>query len=89
MVREVVAKKITETVKNLCIEAATNLPEDVLEALNKALAKEESHTGREILRQLILNAKIAWRISSHSARIPERPWFFLSWDRMSALLKEP
>jgi len=61
MVREVVAKKITETVKNLCLEAATNLPEDVLEALNKALAKEESPTGREILRQLISNAKIAWR----------------------------
>jgi len=61
MVREIVAKKITETVKNLCIEAATSLPEDVLESLNKALAKEESSTGREILRQLISNAKIAWR----------------------------
>jgi len=61
MVREIVAKKITETVKNLCIEVATSLPDDVLESLNKALAKEESSTGREILRQLISNAKIAWR----------------------------
>ncbi|MBU0671949.1 MAG: fumarate hydratase [Candidatus Margulisbacteria bacterium] len=59
--REIVAKKITETVKKLCIEANTNLSEDVLEALNKALSKEESPTGREILRQLINNAKIAWR----------------------------
>jgi len=57
--REISAKKITETVKNLCINANTDLPEDILEALNKALAKEESPTGREVLRQLISNAKIA------------------------------
>lgn len=59
--REVVAKKITETVKKLCIEANTSLPDDVTEALNKALAKETSPTGREILRELINNAKVAWR----------------------------
>lgn len=59
--REILAKKITETVKRLCIEANTNLSEDVLEALNKALSKEESSAGRDILRQLINNAKIAWR----------------------------
>lgn len=59
--REILAKKITETIKRLCIEANTNLSEDVLEALNKALGKEESPTGRDILRQLINNAKIAWR----------------------------
>ncbi|KPJ69543.1 fumarate hydratase [candidate division WOR-1 bacterium DG_54_3] len=59
--REIVAKKITETVKNLCIEANTNLSEDVVEALNKALSKEDSPIGREILRQLINNAKVAWR----------------------------
>ncbi|MEE8637500.1 MAG: fumarate hydratase [Candidatus Margulisiibacteriota bacterium] len=59
--REILAKKITETIKRLCIEANTNLSEDVLEALNKALSKEESPTGRDILRQLINNAKIAWR----------------------------
>lgn len=59
--REIVAKKITETVKELCIEANTNLSEDVLEALNKALAKEKSPVGREIIRQLIKNSQIAWR----------------------------
>ena len=59
--RELVAKKITDTVKKLCLEANTNLSEDVLEALNKALSKEKSQSGREILRQLISNAKIAWR----------------------------
>jgi len=59
--REIVAKKINETVKRLCLEASTALPEDVLEALNKALAKETSPTGREVLRQIIQNAKVAWR----------------------------
>jgi len=59
--REIVAKKIIGTVKNLCIEANTNLSEDVVEALNKALSKEGSPIGREILRQLITNAKVAWR----------------------------
>lgn len=59
--REIAAKKITETVKKLCIEANTSLSEDVVEALNKALSKEKSPTGREILRQLIKNSQIAWR----------------------------
>jgi len=59
--REVVAKRLTDVIKKLCIEANTNLAEDVLDALNKALSKEESPTGREIIRQLINNSKIAWR----------------------------
>jgi fumarate hydratase subunit alpha len=59
--REVVAKKITEVVKTLCLEANTSLPEDVLKALDQALKKESSPTGREILRQLVQNARIAWR----------------------------
>ncbi len=59
--REVAAKRIAQTVKKLCIEANTNLSEDMLEALNKALSKEEAPLGREIIRQIINNAKIAWR----------------------------
>lgn len=59
--REIVAKKIGETVKKLCIEANTNLSEDVLDALNKALNKEKSPTGRQILRTLQKNAQISWR----------------------------
>jgi fumarate hydratase subunit alpha len=59
--REIVAKRISDIVKKLCIEANTSLPEDVQEALNKALKKETAPTGREILRQLLTNAKIAWR----------------------------
>ncbi|MDI6732108.1 MAG: fumarate hydratase [Candidatus Margulisbacteria bacterium] len=59
--REVPAKEITETVKDLCIEANTNLAEDVVAALNKSLAKEKSSVGRKILRQIIQNAQIARR----------------------------
>lgn len=59
--REIVAKRITEIVKKLCIETNTNLPEDVMEALNKAAAREESPIGREVLRQIISNARTAWR----------------------------
>ncbi|MFA5840263.1 MAG: fumarate hydratase [Candidatus Margulisiibacteriota bacterium] len=59
--REVLAEKISETVKALCIEANTSLSEDVLEAINHALAKEKSPTGRDILNQIIKNAQIARR----------------------------
>ncbi|MFH1541601.1 MAG: fumarate hydratase [bacterium] len=59
--REIVAKKITDTIKRLCIEANTSLPEDVVSAIKKAITKEKSPTGRDILRQLLVNAKTAWR----------------------------
>lgn len=57
--REISAKKITSTIKDLCIEANTNLSNDVLGALNKALAQEDSSLGREVLNQIIHNAEIA------------------------------
>ncbi|MFA5183367.1 MAG: fumarate hydratase [Syntrophales bacterium] len=57
--RELSVKKISTAVRDLCIEANTNLSEDVEAALNKALKDEESANGREILRQLVHNAEIA------------------------------
>ncbi|MFA6431297.1 MAG: fumarate hydratase [Candidatus Margulisiibacteriota bacterium] len=57
--REINTSKITEVVSALCASAITNLPEDVLSALNTALKNETSKSGREILRQIIQNAKIA------------------------------
>lgn len=57
--REISAKKITETIEKLAIDANTNLSEDVLNAINEALAQEKSPAGREILRQIIKNAEIA------------------------------
>ena len=60
--REIETKKITETVKDLCIQANYELSDDVLYLLNEALKKERSANGREIIRQLISNADIAKKI---------------------------
>jgi fumarate hydratase subunit alpha len=58
-VRAVPAEKITAVVRRLCIEANTVLGEDVVAALETALAVEASPAGRDVLRQLIRNAEIA------------------------------
>jgi fumarate hydratase subunit alpha len=50
---------IREKVKNTCIEANYVLGDDVLDAFRRALADEESSLGKEILSQLIENARIA------------------------------
>jgi len=58
-VREIPSEKITSTVKRLCIEANTLLGEDVIVAYEKGLEKEESPIGKDGLRQLLENARIA------------------------------
>ena len=60
--KEIEAKRITETVKDLCIQANYELSDDVLYLLNEALKKERSANGREIIRELISNADIAKKI---------------------------
>jgi fumarate hydratase subunit alpha len=57
--REIKAAEITKVVSTLCQEANFGLGEDVLAALKKALKTEESPLGREVLTQLIQNAKVA------------------------------
>ena len=57
--REIKAKEITKTVSTLCQEANFGLGEDVLKALKKALKTEKSPLGREVITQLIQNAKTA------------------------------
>jgi fumarate hydratase subunit alpha len=57
--REVNVKVITEKVRTLCMEANTDLGEDVLQAFDRAIEKEESPLGIEILRELKENARIA------------------------------
>jgi fumarate hydratase subunit alpha len=57
--REVNVGSITETVRDLFMEANTVLGEDVLRALNEAIRNEESPQGREILEELKENARIA------------------------------
>ena len=57
--REIEASYITEKVKELCMEANYDLPEDVLLAFQKAKEVEESPLGVSILEQLQRNAEIA------------------------------
>jgi fumarate hydratase subunit alpha len=57
--REVNVKMITEKVRALCMEANTDLGQDVLQAFDRALEKEESPLGIEILKELKENARIA------------------------------
>ncbi len=59
--RRINVKRVTKTVKKLFIEANTILGEDVVEALHQALSREESETGRQVLRKIIENADIARR----------------------------
>jgi len=58
-VRYIEFQKITDAVEKLCISAAYELPEDVLEALEKAARKESRPAAAKILLQLIENARIA------------------------------
>ena len=59
VIREIGVEKVTETIRNLCIEANTNLGEDVIEAYKGCLDKEESSMGRDAMRYLLDNAKMA------------------------------
>jgi len=57
--REIDVKMIAEKVRALCMEANTDLEEDVLQAFDRAMEKEESPLGVEILKELKENARIA------------------------------
>jgi fumarate hydratase subunit alpha len=57
--REVTAAKVTEAVAKVCVEANVRLGDDVLAALERAREREESPTGRQILEELLENARLA------------------------------
>src|SRR5687768_3449438 len=57
--REIESAEITNAVRELCIEANTRLPEDHLSALRRALEEEESPLGREVIGELLENARVA------------------------------
>ena len=57
--REILTDEVTETVRDLCIEANTRLPESHLAALRRALEEEESPLGREVIEELLENARVA------------------------------
>lgn len=57
--KEIRADAIADKVRQACIDACCNLPEDVLEALKRSRETEESPAGRDVLDQLVENAEIA------------------------------
>lgn len=59
--RSVEVSKITEAVKEMCIEANHILPKDMKDAMIRAVEREEAPLGRQILEQLQENAAIAER----------------------------
>lgn len=61
MMRRIQAKKITQTVRKLFIEANAALNPDVISALRRGLKKEESPIGRQVLEKILENARIARR----------------------------
>lgn len=57
--KEIQAQGITDTVARLCIEANDYLGQDVIQALQQARENEVSQVGREVLGQLLENARVA------------------------------
>ncbi|HHW13907.1 MAG TPA: fumarate hydratase, partial [Firmicutes bacterium] len=57
--RELASEAVAEAVAHLVVEANVRLGEDVLAALSDAREREESPVGRDILGQLLENARIA------------------------------
>ncbi|MFC2076587.1 fumarate hydratase [candidate division KSB1 bacterium] len=56
---EIKAAKITAAVRDMCIDAASVLSDDVLETLKNGLAIEESPVGKRVLTDILENARIA------------------------------
>ncbi len=59
--REISVEKITEAVRDLCIEANVYLGEDVKRAIKMAKAQETKETSSEILQKIAENIEIAER----------------------------
>ena len=57
--REIHVDTITASVENLFIDANINLSQNVIDAIQGAITKEESATGKEVLKELLKNAEIA------------------------------
>ncbi len=57
--REIDVSLVTNAVEELCIKANTELGDDVIAALERAIELEVSPTGKDILKRLLENARIA------------------------------
>ncbi|MFE8701533.1 fumarate hydratase [Cytobacillus sp. FJAT-54145] len=57
--REISVEQIIQTVKELSIDAACNLPEDVEKLLKKAVETEESQFGKYSLEKIVKNVELS------------------------------
>ena len=57
--REIDAKRITEVVKKLCIEANCHLSSDIKQCISKSYANETWPQAKEILNRIVENYQIA------------------------------
>jgi fumarate hydratase subunit alpha len=58
-VRELDVARVTEAVAKLAVDANTYLGDDIMAFFERAIEREESETGRDILVQLLENANLA------------------------------
>jgi fumarate hydratase subunit alpha len=59
MIREIDVATLRDTVARLIVEANYNIPDDILQALRGAVAREESEIGRRTLEHLVRNYEVA------------------------------
>ena len=57
--REIKTDVVTRVVKQVCMDANYELPQDLIDALRKGYEREESPVGRDILQKIVKNATIA------------------------------
>jgi len=57
--REIASDEIAKAVENLCISANCTLSQDVWKALRENLESEESPVGKEVLREILENDRLA------------------------------
>ncbi|MBN2417157.1 fumarate hydratase [bacterium] len=57
--RKLDVKEVTAAVRQLCIDANVYLGDDVVKRLKQSLEREESPTGREVLKKILENVDIA------------------------------
>ena len=57
--RTISASQVSRAVAELCVRACYDLPRDVEQAIERAAAAEESALGRDVLAELLDNARIA------------------------------
>ena len=70
--REVTAEGVERAVRDMVIDAATDLPRDVEEALTEARARESSPLAREILDKILENAALARADSNIAVSLQRR-----------------